>query len=92
MKETQQGNVLVTTIIANKMCNVCERAFAVVVKCLSSASQVPGSIPRGNEFLDWVKKISSPLHMPKHRLRLGLAVVTVCNAGPAITWDYVALL
>jgi hypothetical protein len=52
MKETQQGNVLVTTIIANKMCNVCERAFAVVVKCLSSASQVPGLIPSGNEFLD----------------------------------------
>jgi hypothetical protein len=33
-----------------------ERAFVVVVKCLSSTSQVSGLIPNGNEFPDWVKK------------------------------------
>jgi hypothetical protein len=63
----------------------------VVVKCLSSTSQVPGSISSGSEFPDWVKKTSSPLHTPKHMLRPGPAAVMVRSAGPVLTWDYVDL-
>jgi hypothetical protein len=47
--------------------DTCERAFAIVVKCLSSTSQIPGSTPSGNKFPDWVKKISSPLHTGTHQ-------------------------
>jgi hypothetical protein len=71
---------------------LCERTFVVVVKCLISTSQVPGLIPSGNKFSDWVKKIPSPLHTPKHKLRPGLAAVTVCSASPTLTWDYVTLV
>jgi hypothetical protein len=42
----------------------------------------------GNEFLDWVKKISSPLHTPKHKLRSKLAMVTVRSVGQTLTWDF----
>jgi hypothetical protein len=63
-----------------------------MVKLLSSTSRIPGSIPGGNEFLDWVKKISSPLHTPKHRLRPGPAVVTGRGTSPVLTWDSMALV
>lgn len=63
-------------------------SLVAVVKLLSSTFQIAGSIFSESELLVWVKKIPSPLHMPKP----DPVMVTLCGAGPTLTWDYVVLV
>jgi hypothetical protein len=61
-----------------------ERAFIVIVKLLSSTSQVLGLIFSRYESSDWFKKNSSPHHIIKYKLNPELATITVRGIGPNI--------
>jgi hypothetical protein len=64
----------------------------MVVKCRNRSSQVMSSISSKNEVLNGVKKISSPLHMPKHRLSPSSTMVIMPSAGPTLMWDNVTFV
>jgi hypothetical protein len=49
--------------------NVVKGALAEWSRHPGSTFQVPGSTSSGSKFLSWVKKIPSPHHTSKHRLR-----------------------